>query len=647
MPKEGTKQKRYWGKRKEKASLRGYTLNSKIPAIKYGEINSYITGKEKNTLPKDEKKKLILGKEAWEASLKFFHNPAIPDPIFVFDKKKFIGFFIELNTWKTILNLANCPHLILDKEILNYYQALSLHEISHYIVCPYDLLTNARLVKAALKHVPERQSPIVVNFFADLLVDMKLYRKKPKIMEEELRQSLKMTQNIGKNKQEKNHSKIFKLLVKCYEIMWNINLNLLQTEYEEITPLADRIRSIIMKDFEDFTTWEKKVKKIAKLLENILKEEFQPPIAKSAPGRGEYLDENNNGESEWGYDLSAGGLDESGKYMSVPLDVQIMAGNPLEIKSKAQNADEEFFKGEEKGRRRSRSDSAEQRDAEILAQEMNLTDFISVNRVMGLVPRTQAIACYYRGISKNLIEIKMLQKKPSGSIPIGIEPWRVGDPIEKLDILQTLLVSPKVIPNITTRKWIMKDGPGIEMELALPDLLLVIDSSGSMEWKPFNSRKKNNSPYHIALVASFAALHYALRKGAKIAAINFSSDFNEQLWTRESRKIEKILLNYQAMGTTLPIKEIKKMVQKAERKSLIILITDFEIFNWKDAFSDIVSILNMGHKMIGFFIGGNSSELKSHEFEELGNSGAKFYPVKKVDDLIGLVIKEVKDTYDI
>ena len=54
----------------------------------------------------------------------------------------------------------------------------------------------------------------------------------------------------------------------------------------------------------------------------------------------------------------------------------------------------------------------------------------------------------------------------------------------------------------------------------------------------------------------------------------------------------------------------------------------------------------MGNKIIGFFIGGNPSELNSPDFDELSELGAKFYCVNKIDDLIGLVISEIKEIYE-
>ncbi|MHA1871040.1 MAG: hypothetical protein ACTSXF_08825, partial [Promethearchaeota archaeon] len=289
-----------------------------------------------------------------------------------------------------------------------------------------------------------------------------------------------------------------------------------------------------------------------------------------------------------------------------------------------------------------------EKDAEQLARDLGFRDFQRVNRILKLVPADQVYATYYRAISKNLIQIKIVDKKPSGSIPIGIEPWRIGEPIEDLDILQSILVSPRVIPNITTRKWIYKHGPGIELNEEIPDMLLVIDSSGSMDWVvPKTNNSKNNSPYHIALVACFAALHYAIKQGAKVSAINFSGYFKTQKWTFDSRKIEKVLLKYMGDGTVLPTKEIVKMVKNAERKTLIILITDFDIANWGDAYNELLKLLENGHKLVGFFIGGSENEIKNGDFSNLITLGARFYPIKKIGDLIGLVIKEVKDAYNL
>jgi hypothetical protein len=513
------------------------TYGKDVIFIKYSEIDAYLKNNLNFILPASEEKCLLIGKDAWDGALRYFHTPAIPDPTFAFDRSKLIGFFIELDTWVTTLNLSNAPTGLKDTQMYDFYNVLSLHEISHYVICPYDAITNARLIRAAMKHVPNQLSNIVVNFVADLIVDMKLFRTKPKEMEFQLRETLKMSDSVGKSKVEDKHSDFYKILVKCYELMWNIDLNLPKEQYEEITPTAQIISDIMLKKFEDESLWEKKTTQIAHIMKNFITNDF--PTATIKIKLKEY-----EGES-----IIPGA--ESGQYpFQIPLDVQIMEGNPLEVKVGPKHPQNK------RGGKKEDPDIEDVKNAEELATEMGLEDFVKVNSVMGFVPRDQVIGTYYRGISKNLVEFKVVSKRPSGSIPIGIEPWVIGDPIEKLDILQSMLVSPKIIPNVTTRKWIFQEGPGIEIERRLPDMMIVIDSSGSMDWT-YSKSTKNNSPYHLALIASFAALHYGIKKGIKVAAINFSEKCFKQDWTTDSSLIENILLKYQGMGTELPTYDIK------------------------------------------------------------------------------------------
>ena len=100
------------------------------------------------------------------------------------------------------------------------------------------------------------------------------------------------------------------------------------------------------------------------------------------------------------------------------------------------------------------------------------------------------------------------------------------------------------------------------------------------------------------------------------------------------------------MGTELPTYDIKRMCRKGERNSLVLLITDFEIQNWEMAYHDIVEILNMGNKLVGFFIGGHKSYLSTPDFQDLIGLGAIFHPISRVQDLVGLVIKEVQNVYE-
>jgi len=97
------------------------------------------------------------------------------------------------------MNLANTPLLKDDQEYIDYFYIISLHEVSHYQIIPYDGLTHAKLLRAAMTHVNQNYAPIVVNIFADLIIDTKLYRKYPNLIEWEMTETYKHITSKGEN----------------------------------------------------------------------------------------------------------------------------------------------------------------------------------------------------------------------------------------------------------------------------------------------------------------------------------------------------------------------------------------------------------------------------------------------------------------
>ncbi|MGQ4874549.1 MAG: vWA domain-containing protein [Promethearchaeia archaeon] len=508
------------------------------------------------------------------------------------------------------MNLANVPLLDKDEDYIRYIQAIAMHEVSHYEIIPYDGLTHARLLRAAMKHVNRYHAPIVVNVFADLMIDKILHDKYSEMMEWEL----KKTYQHVIEQEGNNISKFFLFMIRAYEKLWDTEIRQEKDDDTIIKTLVNKITAIILKDFEDETKWELKVSKIAYHLKNLMSDTF------NIIGFGVKCKDGNRAKKSG----------DGRVRIEVPEDVLEIMGNPLESKNRDKINEE--------------NDEEKQRKAEQFASETPFSEFGAPASEAGILIEGDALATWYRGLAKNLIEIKIYEEKPGGQIPIYIEPWRIGEPLEDLDIVQTLLTCPVIIPNITTRKWRYDHGPGIAVEKQIPDLLLVLDSSGSMFWN-FNAKRENaRGEYHIALVASFAALHYAASRGVKFSVINFSNIPYICEWTTDYEMAEKILLKYQGGGTNLPTKAIQSQVNKADGKVLVILITDFGIYNWGSSVKTLINLAERGHKIVGFFIG--SDKIPRDRFKKLLDK-VSFYPVKKIEDLINLVIEEVKKNYDL
>ncbi len=557
---------------------------------------------------KQQEQRLIkLARKGWNRALEEYYYPPLDEPNFIFDYTHQEGFYINPgDRWRITMNLVNTPMLYDDDDYVDLYYILALHEISHYQIIPYDGYINAKLLRAAMQYVNQKLAPIVVNIFADLVIDKILHLKHPDVMAWELQH----TYTRLKNRMEL--SRFSKLLFALYEKV--LGIKIFEEFPEDVDKtLVERIVNIVNRDFYDESKWEEKVQRIAYYLNNIIKDTF------TLIGRGTQCRGNNSKRK-------APGKGEN--YVEIPIDVLELMDNPLENR----NADKLNQDNEDEMRQKS----------EEFAKDCNYSEFGAPARQAGILVDGSALATWYRGKAKNLIEIKIFEKKPGGSIPIFPEVWRIGDPIEELDVVQTLLNSPIIIPNITTRKWAYAEGPGHLEEQGIPDLLIVLDSSGSMGWNYTATSEGSRGPYHTALVAAFASLHYAAKKGVKFSVINFSDRADVCHWTTNYRDAEKKLLRYQGGGTELPIKAIEKECKKAERKALVFIITDFGIYNWAGTKKTMLDLARRGHKLVGFFIGSN--KVPKDKFKDLLDK-VTFYPIQHEKDLINLVIQEIKKYY--
>ena len=561
----------------------------------------------KKNLTLKEQHVIELAKTAWSRSQKDFFFPPLDIPNFIFDYSNLEGFYIDpQDKWKITMNLANAPIFIEDQDYVNFFYAIALHEVSHYQIIPYDGLINAKLLKAAMIYVNEYFAPIVVNIFADFVIDAKLYKKNPDLISWELIKTYAHLLEKSKNKL----SEFSKFLFRCYEKLMDIQIA--DDDFlSSVENVASKVVNVVKKNFEDETLWEDKVSRIAYHLKSLVNNTFTLVGPSTQRGDGKATRK------------SQGRGDSNVEF---PEEILEIMDNPLENKNRdklKKDIDDEL-----------------RQKSEEFARETPYSEYGAPAGQAGIMVDGNPLATWYRGLSKDLIEIKIYEEKPGGQLPIYPEVWRLGEPLEELDIVQTVLNSPIIIPNITTRKWAKKIGEGHLVEKQIPDLLLVLDSSGSMKWNYLV--KKASGVYHTALLASFATLHFAANKGVKFSIINFSNRADICDWTNNYQKAERILLRYQGGGTQLPIKAIVKQCEKSDREVLIFILTDFGIYNWSNAKKLLLSLTNKGHKIVGFFIG--ASKIPKDKFKGLLEK-VTFYAIKNSKDLINLVIEEVRKYY--
>jgi hypothetical protein len=557
---------------------------------------------------------------SWRQALIDFYHPPLPEPVIENVTEAASFFYIDSESWTVHLNIAGVPLHMDANEAEPYLRSVCHHEIQHYLLCPYDGVTNGLMFTAARKKVNDATAMFVCNLFADLVVDSKLLKRYPTITHARINASIHESAM-----RVQNHSPLWKLIVASHRAMWGFPFPALAKVDESTSEAARAIAEIARKSIDTETRWPKACEKIAEIIADWMPEiedEQLPGIGGAASSK--------ETESESAGDVTT---------IMVPLDVDTMMGSPIEVR----NGD--------LARKCLQKDTPFDLEAEIedIAVEVeqrggNLEDLEGVYLTAGYGdPREAWIQFWYRAKAKGLLRFDVEERTFSGLAPLTPQVWRMGDPIEELDIVQSLQAFPVLIPNVSTRKWQKVTSEGLEQSKSLPDMLLVIDSSGSMTWGM--TSKTVRGSYHTALVASFAAMDVALRLGSRVAAINFSSGSRLSKWSASKSEAERVLLAYQGGGTVAPVKKIAKACDDAESNVMVLMMTDAEIANWDKFVQSIRSLTKKGHKLFLFHIGGGSGKRKTKTQRALEEAGANVFPIKSVKDLPGLVIREVRQVY--
>ena len=213
--------------------------------------------------------------------------------------------------------------------------------------------------------------------------------------------------------------------------------------------------------------------------------------------------------------------------------------------------------------------------------------------------------------------------------------WRIGDPIEELDLMLTYMTSPRLIPGMTTKKWgyVSNDDNGTESKQM--DLLLVVDTSGSM-----GSAMKESANMHQAVLASYGILSYFESTKSKVAFIGFSDKIDAYVdWSDKYDDVRERLLTNGHGGTKFPISRIKSTLDVRSRDLVTMLITDGDLGNINESVSYFRDYLNDDNKLYIFLLGGSKS---LHSYEPLKNIGAKIYNANNANEFCDMVLTDME-----
>jgi hypothetical protein len=272
-------------------------------------------------------------------------------------------------------------------------------------------------------------------------------------------------------------------------------------------------------------------------------------------------------------------------------------------------------------------------DAVPLAALASTLPFKQYEKVLAMLGLKGDLQRWYRDQSYS-IEIKDFGISRKDLYPSGLTKWRLTDPINELDFAYSLSISPSLIPGVTTYKRetevsLMAEGRG-----EVPDLMVVLDSSRSMEGHSPGTKT------HKATLAAFKACQFAHQQGAELAVVNFSDKYLIQGWTRDLGRVEEVLVEFICSRTHIPGQAILELANE-RKECLIMCITDTHIQNLYMEWDSIRRAAERGRFVI-FCI---DQAGRDKHVEELLRRLGRIYYINQLDDLLKLVIDVAEKAY--
>lgn len=178
-------------------------------------------------------------------------------------------------------------------------------------------------------------------------------------------------------------------------------------------------------------------------------------------------------------------------------------------------------------------------------------------------------------------------------------------------------------------------GPGT----LLPDLAFVIDSSGSMEYKPYEGRGQ----YDLLLRAVFGVFHWLQANSLgwllNYAVVNFSDKTVSSGWRGWSRRhaLHDALFDYQGSSTHLNVDTLRSLKSRSKRPFTVVMITDGELANTAEVLAYTRYEITPPHGLILLQIGRMTGFAK-----QVQRMGFSVHRVDQPADLPQLVLGAVK-----
>ena len=333
----------------------------------------------------------------------------------------------------------------------DYAVEVLAHEIGHHVLSPATLTEHGRMLARMRRGLPtlEAQAPMVANLYTDLLINDRLQRGS----------DLRMGEVYQKLTGGPKTGAVWRLYMRIYEILWRMDRGSLAGTCDDRMNGDALLGARLIRTYA--RDWMQGAGRFAALLLPYLLEDKESAelLAKLADTRSAAT----GGEMTGLTDLDEG---EGDDVLHPALDPALNGSDESSADSTQETPSKpiEVIHPPSKGQARQPFEYGEL----LRAAGIDISDHDAAVR-------------YYREQALPHLVPFPPRKKPRGTDPLpeGLEAWNLGDPLDTIDWLQSVMHSPRVIPGLTTltRVWGVSDGTEPKPEPL--DLDLYVDSSGS------------------------------------------------------------------------------------------------------------------------------------------------------------------------
>ena len=535
------------------------------------------------------------------------------------------------DTWQIHLNFGKLP--ISFKEFEDEVKVLTRHEIEHYMCCPFDVITHLRMLKCIIDVYKKEFSHLgidiqhacgsISNQAADIIVDTKNYLRNP---QDTLVSEINWIKKGANIKSCPRHNKLMFL---TKEALWNESLEINETDQELLTIVYELAEKFKVNGIEDRSSFLSKTEEYARtFLKLYIKDRVSSNNTKQDNQSQQGNQSQQDGQSQQGNQFQQGNQSQQGGQSQQANTPQQNGQNHNNVKPKD---------GDKNGSAFIFADLDNIKEAlTALAEETNVEEFSDILSASGIkfLSESEKLKLWFSIQSANIIPIEEYANTGNKEKYTFPSTWRFGDPIGSIDIMLSFMTSPKILPGITTKKWELatRDTRGIEKKQR--DLLLAVDTSGSM-----GSVLKSNDNMHQAVLAAYGILSYFESVKGKVALIEFDNTIRKNVsWTDDYDSIRNALLINGRGGTTFPIRSIQSVLDQSTNELVTVLITDGELNNVNESVAYFREYLYDDNKLY-IFVLGDSKSINSYNI--LKDIGAKIYSAKLAKDFCDMVMADL------